>query len=46
MLRYIDYKVMTQSSDVVEATHDTTQHDTAGMHMLAVMSMSSFCVVE
>lgn len=46
MLYYIDYIVMTQSSDVAEATHDTTRHESAGMYMLVVLVMSSCCVIE
>jgi len=34
---------MTQSSDVAKETFDTTQHDTAGMHMLVVLFVLSYC---
>jgi len=45
-LHYIDYIVMTWSTDVAEETHDTTQHDTTGMHTLDVLFMSSCCSAE
>lgn len=46
MLHYIDYTSMTQSNDVAEVTHDTTQHDIIGMHIMAMIFVSSCCVAE
>ena len=45
-LHYIDYIVMTQSSDVTEATHDTTQHVGTCMHIFPMSFMLNYCVVE
>lgn len=41
MLHYTDYNIMAHINDVAEMTHDMTQHDSAGMFMLMVVSMSS-----
>ncbi len=44
-LHYIDYKNMGDTSDVSEMTYDMTRHDSAGMFMLLVVTMSSCSVV-